>query len=419
MLGSQFATVAANAVTSMAAMESWATTAHSVSDAAETAAAAIEKINEAQQQVIADWQQLTGNDDFVSQLNLAGLGTSYSQLAEHVNDANTAMSDGFRIIVGNTNAIAQNAQAVTDWATELINVEGEYGKIDDLLANNQITLTQYKDAQAAYNSIAADNVNIQEDILTIQAKQAPVLAELMAGTQDYVETLATLPPMQQAVALGWMDANEATKANQILAMAAAAANGELGAKGKEATTAMIQGAVAADPYLKAMLLDMGLISEGADGTITVNFDGAEQVGATLDDINTSILTLADLLDNGKIDGSIDIEVKGREEIEAAQHALEAMSKFADQTITVTVNAAGNALRGAGGGGFTGDLVPGTGGYIDSGITVPATAVVDDVDTSGVGPVEVPAQLVFGAGGGAVDAAMGAAQSASGPRRTSP
>ncbi|MGB3328448.1 MAG: hypothetical protein WBA46_05795 [Thermomicrobiales bacterium] len=304
--------------------------------AAEKAAAKVEAINQAQKDVISGWMQLTGNDNVVSQLNIAGLGTSYTRLAEGVNDANTVMSDGFRIVVGNTNAIAQTAQTTTDWATELINVQGEYGKIDDLLAAGTITQSQYNDAQQAYNTIAADNASIQEDILTIQAKQAPVLAELMSGTQDYVETLSTLPPMQQAVALGWMDANEAAKANQILTMAAAAANGELGAKGEAATTAMIQGAVAADPYLKAMLLDMGLISEGADGTITVHFDGAESTKASLDDLNNSILTLADLLDNGQLDGSIDIAVQGREEIQAALEELDALTAHNDEVINVKI-----------------------------------------------------------------------------------
>lgn len=350
--------------------------------AAGKAVRSTEEIAAAQKQVAGEWLKATGNDDFVSQLNMAGLGTTYSQLAGDITDANTALGDGMRIVVGNTNALGQNAQAAQDWADELIKAPGVYSKLDDMLAKGTVTQTQYNAAQQAQVDIAADNAAIQEDILTIQAKQAPMIATSVAALQDYVETLSTLPPEQQAVALGWLDANEATKANQIVAMAAAAANGELGESGKIATEKMIQGAVAADPYLKAMLLDMGLISEGADGTITVNFEGAASTQATLDDLNSTLLTIADLLDNGKLDGSINITVKGIEQAEAARAELE---KLQDKKITVTIAMGGattDSDRRTSGidGPFNGGLAP---------ITIPANADITSV-TPPADPTKVAA-----------------------------
>jgi len=244
------------------------------------------------------WAGMTGQDDFVSQLNLSGHGTAYTQLAGDIADANTALQDGFRIIVQNTDAIGQTSQATQDWADKLIGVEGEYGKIDDLLAAGTITIGEYNAAQQAQVDIAEANARIQQDVLTIQAKQAPMLAELTEQQAQYMDQLAAMPQQQQLVTLGWMDTNEAAKANQAVVMAAAAANGEYGESGKAAVEKMIAAQAAADPVFKQMLLDIGLIDEKVDANgnrvITVNFDGAEGVNNDIQELTKSIdaLTVA-------------------------------------------------------------------------------------------------------------------------------
>jgi hypothetical protein len=114
-------------------------------------------------------------------------------------------------------------------------------------------------------------------LLRIQAKQAPILADAADAQAKYVDQLADMPAKQQEVALGWMDQNEAAKANAALNLAAAAAAGEYGAAGEAAATAAITAQAQADPAFAAMLTDMGVISQGADGTITVNFPTATSV----------------------------------------------------------------------------------------------------------------------------------------------
>lgn len=308
----------------------------------------IEERKQFAQETIASWTSATGNDDFVSQLNLAGLGNEFTALAGDITDAGTAIDTVFRVIVGNTNAIKSQAEGVKNWAEELINVEGTLGRIDELMSSDTtvnpygealLSADQYKAAQDAYNSIADSTAKIGVNVDAIQAIQAPFIASFLADQSDLLESLRQQDAEQQRITLGWMDATSAAQAQQAVAMAAAAANGELGASGKAATQAMIEGLVATNPFMEDMLESIGLISVGVDEfgnkTISVNFEGAESTMATLDDLNTSLLMIADLLDNGKLDGSINIAVEQRD-LEVAKQNMEALG---GQTYTATVKAA--------------------------------------------------------------------------------
>src|SRR5690606_12003160 len=102
----------------------------------------------------------------------------------------------FRVVVGNTNAIGSQVDAVQSWADELINVSGEYGKIDDLLAAGLITLEQYNAAQAAYNEITSSNADIQNYILEIQTNQAPLIAEQTEALENQLEVIANMKDAQ-------------------------------------------------------------------------------------------------------------------------------------------------------------------------------------------------------------------------------
>jgi hypothetical protein len=187
-----------------------------------------------------------------------------------------ALDNVFRVIVGNTNAIAQQSQAVADWATELIAVEGTYSALDDLLTNNSITLQQYTDAQRAHNTIQADNAMIQNDILSIQAQSAPVLASLMASQARYVNELANAEAPAQALALAYMDTATSARALELAQIAASEAPGFEG---------LIQGAIAANPYIEAILTDMGVVSRGAQGQLIINTEGETELEALTNAIN--------------------------------------------------------------------------------------------------------------------------------------
>lgn len=190
-----------------------------------------------------------------------------------------ALDNATRVIIQNTDAIASNAQQLDDWAANFVDASEGVSRLDSILdTNNTLTSAatinqeQYNDAIDAFTTIGQESAEIQQDVAVIQAKQAPVLADLMEQTENYVQSIAEMNGLQQTSALGFMDSAESAQALQLKMLALDAAAGKLGASGKEWTSTIIQGAAEADPVLKAMLIDMGLISVGADGTITVNFD---------------------------------------------------------------------------------------------------------------------------------------------------
>lgn len=201
----------------------------------------------------------------------------YLRLRDGIATTGEALDNGFRVIVSNTNAIASQAQSVADWADELIGVKGEYALIDDLLSDGIITLEQYNAAQEAQISIAQDAALIQSYVNEIQAEQAPILAELMSAQENYIEQIANMEGRQQLAALGFMDTAMAAQAMELQMYALSGAS-------DEAITSVIAGAAAADPVLASMLEQMGLISIGADGTITVNVEGQ----SALDELSESI-----------------------------------------------------------------------------------------------------------------------------------
>lgn len=287
----------------------------------DAAAAAADLAAERAERLLDLLRSVAGLDNPLDQWNAVGLGTGASAAAAGILDAASALEDVFRVIVGNTNAIGQQVDAVNSWAEELIGVQGEYAIIDDLLAAGVITLDQYNAAQQAQVDIATANAAIQQDIQAIQAQQAPLIAEHTAALEQQMGIIAQMPADQQLVALAWMDSATAAQAFEIQALAASAAMGELGANGEANVTKMIEGLIAADPALEALLVDMGLISvtmdEFGNKTISVNFEGADQTLQVLQELTQSIQMLTDYLDDGEINGSIEIEDNATPVIEAA------------------------------------------------------------------------------------------------------
>lgn len=209
--------------------------------------------------------------------------------------ASTALDSGFRVAVGQTSAIGQQAQGVADWADKLIGVKGTMAEIDDLYKNHIIDIKEYNAAQAAGTSIFAANAAIQNDILKIQTDQAPVIADLTAEQQRYMDHLAELTPQQQALRLAYMDTGETSQALTLQQLALSAAMGELGDNGTQIASDMIEAQAEADPYLRQLLEDMGLITVGADGTISVDFSSVEDAHGPMGDLINDLDQLIGLL----------------------------------------------------------------------------------------------------------------------------
>ena len=226
----------------------------------------------------------------------------------------------FNSIVGQTTQMSQQLGQVESWADKLIGDPGTWSQLDQLLADGRISLEQYTAAQEAQVRISTDVENAQQDLLAVQANLAPVIADATRQQAEYIDSLQDMDTQSQLAALGFMDQAESARALEIAQLAAASSTeGQ-----RDATTAMIQEMVNADPVLGAMLEKMGLISIGADGTVTVNFEDAVNANESIDNLTASIEDLTALLgDIFNIDTDTDAPESQRliEELTGAVNAI--------------------------------------------------------------------------------------------------
>lgn len=233
-------------------------------------------------------------DTSLEQLTAIGAGQTWEygkNVLEVANDATiavNALASGFQTLVQNPINWGREAQGVADWAAGLVLGADGINSLSDLWGRGQIETITFNRGLEAQNRIQTANADIQNDVARIQAKQLPVMADLIESQAKYIDGLADLDPMNQLIALGYMDTTKAAQAQNLVMLAGAAAAGEYGALGTEMATNIITAAAQADPVLKAMLIDMGLISEGADGTVTINFDQAKSLNDDLQRLIDSI-----------------------------------------------------------------------------------------------------------------------------------
>jgi hypothetical protein len=271
-------------------------------------------------------------------LQAAGLDSLAIDVA--VNLDQSALESTFNILIGGTNRLAQSSQAVADWAKGLTDAGDGLSVLGELYENQLISLEEYSAGVAASTSIQEDNAAIQDEIVAIQAKHLPLMAELTEQQRQYIESLGALSEEQQIAALGFLDASQSAKAMELAYLAADAASGALGETGGATATKIITAAANADPVMKQMLLDMGLISEGAEGEVVVNFPNATSVTESVDALKASIdaLTLA-------IGGTppVDTSTNAAEtqvEVDNLTGAVNGIPDSHNTTITATDNASG-------------------------------------------------------------------------------
>ena len=211
-------------------------------------------------------------------------------LAINTGNAQSALQSGFNAIVGGTNAMGQLAEQTWQWSNSL--TEGNLGqsKLDQLLLDGAISQKTYGEALDANHRIMKANESVQEDVLRIQAKQLPVLAQLAEEHARYVDQLADEDVFTQTVALGYMDQTKAAQAMQLAQVASTAAM----AGTTEAASKMILQMAEGDPILKAMLVDMGLLSE-TDGKLQVNFGDVESADKAMKELNSTLETLTTVI----------------------------------------------------------------------------------------------------------------------------
>lgn len=335
----------------------WAATLQSMGGATaaagvEAIAAAMEAATQRAAELTSMLNQAAGTDTELGQWNAINPSAA-GELASNLINAQTAAEGLFRVIVGNTEAIKSQASGVQDWADGLINARGELGRIDELLADGFIDQTQYNAAQDAYDSIAISTERIFNNLDAVQAVQAPLIAASQQQLAAYTQSLLALPPAQQLVALGWMDSATAAKAFEINALAAAAAQGEFGVNGVAAVESYIDAIVRTEPATAALLEQMGVINNvvrDSDGQIIsyeFNLEGAAETQSEIEKLTESIYMLIDVLDDGRLNNSIDIEVNAEDNatpvVENAWDYLDSVNGATSTTYVENDNS--NALAG--------------------------------------------------------------------------
>ncbi len=359
------------------------------------AAQAIEEYNTARADFLTTYYEAFQMDDPVSKINLSSLRNEFTGLAGDMANAASQLETVFRVVVENTNAIGGQAQSVADWADGLFEVVDGTSKIGDLLSSNFINQTQYNAALEAQGQIQEANSHIQRDVLTIQAMQAPLIAEQTQALEAQMHLVSNMPIEQQRVTLGWMDAQTAGQAYTLMTQAAQVATGELGAVGETAFKSMIEGAVAVNPLLFDMLETIGLVS-GTPLDFTVNLDGVTEGMSEIERLTMSIDAL--IVQLGGIPPNIDlgVNVEGEDEISSVMQKINEWGGLTDTNINVGVEVDNEGLSN-----FQ-DIVNRL--TNSEPITVPAKVEVSQDNAGlasfqnivnnlmGVEPVKVPAQL---------------------------
>lgn len=192
-------------------------------------------------------------------------------------------------------SLGQASEEASSIATNLIGDPGELGIIDGLLKKGRISTDEFNAAVKAGTQIRKEEGAIENDLNTIRAKQLPLLADADRQYGNLIDRISHMTAEQATSTLGFMDATESMKAQNAVAVAAAAAQADVGSAARESAEAIIQGAVAADPVLKQMLLDIGLVTEDKEGNIHVNFDNADSLNKSTDDLTAAILGLTDAI----------------------------------------------------------------------------------------------------------------------------
>lgn len=276
----------------------------------------------------------SGLSDVLHDLRASG-GSVALDLAINSGGAQQALQSGYNAIVGGTQGMGRIAEQTADWAGSLAHASGEFTELDKLVLKGQISMTTYNRALDANHRIQQANIDVQEDVLRIQAKQLPVMAELAEEHARYIDQLADEDVQTQTVALGYMDQTKAAQAMSLANLAATASMSGMDKAAGEMITSMAE----ADPILKAMLLDMELIRVGADGKIEMNTDSAVSATEVLSTLNGTLGTLNDLLADIFL-VMIGVDDTATPVINEVKNAL---ADLDGQTSTVYINTIGGGL----------------------------------------------------------------------------
>ena len=328
-----------------------------------------EEAAEVRKEILDTYNAAFGFDAPLAQINLSGWTDEFTQLAGAITNSGNALDTVFRVIVGNTNAIKDQAQGVHDWIDALTVAEDGVVRINQLLAMGLIDQGQWDAAVQAHDRIASAQIDIANNIDAIQAAQAPFMAQFVENQMVALRSLQGQSEEQQRITLGWMDSTTAAQAYTLVTQAAAVANGDLGEAGREAFHGMIEGAIAVNPFLFDMLESIGLIN-GTPIDFQVNFDGVQDGMSEIEMLTLRLEDLIRTLGGTLTDIPINISVDGLEDVSLAQSAIDVLLAASGSAIAMSLEVTDNTANGRGALGAGLSKLLG-GGTVDP-VVIPAT-----------------------------------------------
>ena len=303
--------------------------------------------------------------------SMPGINEQFAGLVDGLNNSALAL-DGVLGTFSQIDSLGDRAQSAVDIAQSVVGDPGVYATVDDLLANGRITLEEYNRAQADEVAIVSTVAGLQEDLNVLRFNQIGALQTATSGYATYISKLAEAPQAEQAVALAMMDTGIQA---QVAAGYSATYSATLGEIPRDVATQIVADAAAADPVLFDVYEKLGLISQGADGTIIVNFPDQSQIA--LDKFSAAFG--ADAVTK-TADGLIEVR-----QSDGTTLVYDQFNNLVDKQVTASVNVdlndpAGLLARG-GGGAAANDINAAAMNLESQAVTISVTADSSDFDNT--------------------------------------
>jgi hypothetical protein len=268
--------------------------------AVEALTGTLETLNEAQTRVnetYMEWLSNGGNIlGFLMDFSMLSLEGSASW-AEFANEFNAGLDtdqlnrsfDAVLNVFDQIDSLASRPAAALNIVETLFGEGGDpydaIGPLRDLYDTGRIGQEQFNAAVLTGITIQSTYGEIQSTLNKIRVDQLPLLEAEYLAYQDQLRAISELGPVEQRRALALQDtAVQAQLATQY-STAYAASVGEIP---EEVATNMIVSAAEADPVLADLLVQFGLVEEGADGELRVNFPDGDTVEQSITGLTNSI-----------------------------------------------------------------------------------------------------------------------------------
>lgn len=272
---------------------------------------------------------VSGMHDALAQTN-ADLMTLASTIER---DFAGAADQAYGMVVGFTEGMVNSIDKTHEWIDAFIDFEGNQLLLGDLLARNRIDLEDYNEVMESHTRISEADARATDAMNVIWAKQSDLVADGAVATADYIESISRMNEAEQLLALAWADQDLAARANEIRDMAVGW--DDMTTQQQGAFESLVVGAASTDPVLAKMLEQMGLISIGADGTVTIREEGLSAVTDSMERLVDSFEHFIQLME---IQYDIDINQDGviglNTQLEAAKLNMDTLdTSSADPTVS--------------------------------------------------------------------------------------